>query len=102
MSCVFKLDVMSEFQFTESPPEFVPELPRSSELGTVSREVGVIEETSEGDRYWKAYQLIERDGEDGLIRSACSTEDGGYVYQPLVLPSDVMADLHEFASGKVL
>ena len=42
---------MSDYMFSETPPEFVPELPRSSELGTVTREVGVIEKTEGGNQY---------------------------------------------------
>lgn len=93
---------MSDYMFSETPPEFVPELPRSSELGTVTREVGVIEKTEGGNQYWKAYQLIERDNTDNFVRPTYYTETGGYQNKPIVLPPDVMADLHQFASGKVL
>lgn len=90
------------FRFTTEPPEFVNSLPRDSENGTVTEEVGVIQETDDGKRYWKAFQLIEKDNGHEEIRTGYYTESGGWQNKPLSLPPDVLADLVEFARGKVL
>lgn len=94
---------MSRFDFSSSPPAFVPELPRDyrGDEGEVVKEVGVIEETSDGKRYWKAFQLINRDGGDDLVRTGYYTETGGWQNKPLTLPPGVMEDLTGFAEGKI-
>ena len=93
----------STFRLTTDAPEWVPDLPRDYRggSGTVTEEAGVIQEDDNGNTYWKAFQLIEMEGGNDIIRPAYYTEGGNYQNKPLMLPPDVMADLTEFAEGKL-
>lgn len=92
----------AEFHFSESPPSFVPDLPRDYRDGdgTVTKEVGCLQK-HEDKQFWKCVQLIEmEDGEDH-IRVGYYTESGGWQNKPQMLPPDAFSDLMEFADGKV-
>lgn len=92
---------MSRYDLSTTPPEFVSELPRDSEEGQVVKEAGVIQETSDGNRYWKAYQLIETDDGGEIVRPCYYTESGGYQNKPFTLPPEIVSDLTQFAEGKI-
>jgi hypothetical protein len=93
---------MSDYALTTTPPEFVPELPRSYKdaEGTVIKEAGVVQTHSDGKQYWKAFQLIEKSDGTEEIRSGYYTKNG-WQNKPLMLPPEIMSDLTTFAAGKI-
>jgi len=94
---------MSRYDLSTTPPEFVSALPRDYRdgEGKVVKEAGVIQETLDGNRYWKAFQLIETVDGDEMIRPCYYTETGGYQNKPLTLPPEILSDLTQFADGKI-
>lgn len=93
----------SDFHLSTTPPEFVPELPRSyrNGEGTVVEEAGVLQRTDDGKEFWKSYQYIEMESGEDHIRTGYYTETGGWQNKPLMLPPNVMEDLTQFAAGKI-
>lgn len=93
---------MAEFHFSETPPAFVPDLPRDFRGGdgTVTKEVGCLQK-HDGKEFWKVVQYIEmEDGEDH-IRTGYYTESGSWQNKPLMLPPNAFNDLMDFADGKI-
>jgi len=91
-----------EFHFGTTPPEWVLGLPRDYKNGegTVTKEVGVHQKNNNGEEFWKVFQLIEKD-DGNEIRTGYYSQPGGWTNKPLMLPPNKMADLVEFAEGKI-